>query len=76
MLKDGSYVCMILAPNARRGTIHETINGKGERQFLFRLDPRFADSLPEFFINDGDVQECERQSDAEVSIINKLIAEN
>jgi hypothetical protein len=76
MLGDGMYVRMILAPKARRGTIHLATNGKEEPQFLFRLDPRFADTLPDFFIYDGDVEECERPSDAEVSLINKLIAEN
>lgn len=76
MLRDGSYVRMVLAPRARRGTIHLARNDQGEPQFLFRLDPRFANKLPDFFIYDGDVEECERPSDAEVSIINRLVAEN
>jgi hypothetical protein len=74
MLKDGSYVYMVLAPESRRGTIHEAINHKGEPQFLFRLDPRFDDKLEDFFIYDGDVEECERPSDQEIAVVNALIA--
>jgi len=40
---------------------------------VFRLDPRFNDKLPEFFIHDGDVVECPRPSDAEVARINALV---
>jgi len=73
MLTDGSYVYMVLAPRTRLGTIHTKINHKGGAQFVFRLDPRFNDKLPEFFIHDGDVVECPRPSDAEVARINALV---
>jgi hypothetical protein len=75
MLKDGSYVRMVLAPQTRRGTIHQAINHKGEPQFLFRQDPRFNSQLDEFFIYDGDVEECERPTDEEVEVINRLATE-
>lgn len=74
MLGEGSYVYMVLAPETRKGTLHLAINSEGNPQFLFRLDKRFNSKLPDFFINDGDVEECLRPTDAEVAIINKLIA--
>jgi hypothetical protein len=64
---------MVLAPQTRRGTIHTKINDEGQPQFVFRLDPRFRDNLPEFFINDGDVEECLPPSDVEVAAIRALI---
>lgn len=74
MLRDGSYVYLVVAPKTRRGTIHVAINDEGTPQFLFRIDPRFANRLEDFFIYDGDVEECERPSDVEVSLINRLVA--
>lgn len=73
MLDDGSYVRMVLAPKAQRGTIHLSVNHKGDPQYLFRLDPRFKHKQDDFFINDGDVEECYRPSDEEVRMINMLI---
>jgi hypothetical protein len=73
MLRDGAYVRMVLAPQTRRGTVHLAIDDKGEPQFLFRLDRRFRDDLPDFFICDGDVEECPRPSDEEVAAINALV---
>lgn len=73
MLKDGDYVCLIDAPNARKGTIHQAINHKGQPQFLFRLDPRFDDKLDDFFIYDDDVEKCERPTDEQIAALNLLI---
>jgi hypothetical protein len=72
MLKDGSYVRIVWAPQTRRGTIHLAINQQRKPQFMFRQDPRFGE-LDDFFIYDGDVEECARPSDEEVARILKLI---
>jgi len=73
MLTEGSYVYMVIAPKTRLGTIHQKTNHKGQPQFVFRLDPRFDDKLPEFFIHEGDVEECQRPSDADIALINRLV---
>ncbi|WP_158789132.1 hypothetical protein [Granulicella sp. L46] len=75
MLKDGSYVRLVLSPQAGRGTIHDEINHSGEQQFLFRSDPRFSEQV-EMFIYDGDAEECARPDDAEILAINALLAQN
>jgi hypothetical protein len=64
---------MVIAPETRRGTVHQDINHIGEPQFLFRLDPRFNEKLDDFFVYDGDVEECERPSDDELALINKIL---
>jgi hypothetical protein len=66
---------MVTSTSAQRGTIQEEINHLGKPQFVFRTDPRFAEQM-EIFIYDGDVEECERPSDAEVHAINTMLANN
>jgi hypothetical protein len=73
MLVEGSYVLMLMAPKTRKGTLHMKTNSEGNPQFVFRLDPRFDDKLPDFFVNEYDVQECPRPSDEEVTAINYFV---
>jgi hypothetical protein len=73
MLVEGSYVCMLTAPKTRKGTLHVKTNHEGQSRFVFRLDPRFDDKLPEFFVNDHDVQECLPPSDEEIAAINYFV---
>ena len=73
MLEEGSYVCLLEAPNTRKGTLHQQANHEGIVQFVFRQDPRFGDRLPDVFINEAEVQECQRPSETEVAKINALL---
>jgi hypothetical protein len=73
MHTDGSYVQIVLGARALRGTIHTQINHKDQPQFVFRLDSRFEDKLPDFFVREGEFVECPRPSDAEVAAINALV---
>jgi hypothetical protein len=74
MITDGSYVRMIIAPETRRGTIHIENDGRGVPRFVFQLDPRFAEKLADFIIDEGDIEECERPSDEEITLINRILA--
>jgi hypothetical protein len=73
MFKEGDYVRMKLGPNAQQGTIHLAVNHGGRSQFLFRLDPRFEEKLPDFFVSEGDIEACARPTDDQVFAINALI---
>ncbi len=64
---------MIDSPRTQKGIIQEEINHLGKPQFVFRTDPRFSERI-EIFIYEGDVEECERPTDAEVAAINALLA--
>jgi hypothetical protein len=74
MLQDGSYVCHELAPETRRGTITDGEMHNGKMRYIFHLDPRFSDAatFPDVYFYDYELVECERPSDAEIAIINKL----
>lgn len=74
MLREGSYVRLVLAPNTRKGTITEVVLGDdGKTQFKFHHDERFRDTLPDIYRPEYDFEECDRPSDDEVELINKLI---
>jgi hypothetical protein len=66
----GDYVRMIIAPNARMGTVEETKLEQGRVLVLFRLDPRFKAKLPDFYVGEEDLEHCQRPSDAQVKTIN------
>jgi hypothetical protein len=74
MLQKGSYVRLVSAPNTRKGTIADVVIGDdGKAQFKFHHDERFKDTLPDFYRPEHDFEECDRPSDGEVELINKLI---
>jgi len=66
----GDYVRMKVAPNARMGTVEDSKLEQGEVLVLFRLDPRFSEKVPDFYLREEDLQHCERPSDAQVKTIN------
>jgi hypothetical protein len=72
MLKDGSYVRMVDAPEIHMGTLHQ-INQVGKPQFLFRLDPRFKEKLADILVEDDDVEECERPSDEDIDETSRIL---
>lgn len=73
MLQDGSYVRLLAAPMTRRGTIHKARNPAGREQFVFRLDPRFDEQLQDFYVFEDEVEQCERPSDEEVSLLRRSV---
>jgi hypothetical protein len=73
MLKDGSYVRLVLFPETRMGTLHQFGQIGETPQFVFRLDPRFKEKLADFFVEEDDVQECERPSDDDINETNRIL---
>lgn len=73
MLRDGTYVRMLVAPNTSMGTISGITIESGKTRFIFHHDPRFIDPIPDVYLFDFDVEECERPTDAEVQRINELV---
>jgi len=61
---------MIIAPNARMGTVEDSKLEQGRVLVLFRLDPRFSAKLPDFYLLEDDLERCQRPSDAQVKTIN------
>jgi hypothetical protein len=55
-----------------------TISGEkledGDRVFLFHHDERFNDRLPDLYLPDYEMEECQRPTDSEVKQINMLIS--
>jgi hypothetical protein len=56
----GQYLCMIVAPMTRKGTITETRTVNGRVEYLLQHDPRF------------DLEVCERPTDKQVVAMNIL----
>jgi hypothetical protein len=74
MLKNGTYVRFVIAPNTRMGTVSQgTIDG-GKERYIFRHDKRFLDTTGDhLYVFDYDIEVCPRPSDADVQAINVLI---
>jgi hypothetical protein len=68
----GQYVCMIVAPKTRKGTITETRTVNGRVEYLFQHDPRFDDRLPPSWLSKTDLEVCERPTDKQVVAMNIL----
>lgn len=73
MLRDGAYVRLKDAPNTRMGTISGMKSEAGKLRFIFHHDPRFLNTIPDVYVFDYDVEECERPTDAQVRWINDMI---
>jgi hypothetical protein len=70
MLKDGTYVRLVEAPNETMGTVSEGTQEAGKEKYRFHHDERF---VPDLYVFGYDIEECQRPSDAEVATINTLI---
>ena len=73
-IADGAYVKVEFAAGMRTGTLHVANDRHGAGRYYFRLDPRYLDKLAEFVVEEGDVKQCARLSDEEVSFLNFRIA--
>ena len=73
MLKDGTYVRLIVAPDTRMGTVSSGTVEAGKEKYIFHHDQRFIDPISDLFVFDYDIEECSCPSDAEVNAINELI---
>jgi hypothetical protein len=73
MTNPEQYVRLVLAPRTRIGVIIGTKQEHGRTQYLFHLDERFSDGLPDFWVEEVDFEQCERPSDDYVATINALI---
>jgi len=68
----GKYVCMIVAPKTRKGTLVDAKVEHGRLEYLFEHDPRFDDHLAPVWVSEEDVEVCERPTDKQVVAINLL----
>lgn len=69
----GQNVRLVDAPKSRIGTIKDVRLDHGRIQYLFHLDSRFKDRLPDFYVEDGDFEPCEYPTDEYVNAVNYLI---
>jgi hypothetical protein len=67
----GAYVRLIVAPNTRMGIISKGVD-EGKPCFVFHQDERFDDTIPDMYVFDYDIEECERPSDEQIALINAL----
>ena len=65
----GQYVRIVVAP-ARMGTVLAARYDRGHISYLFHLDPRLSNKLPDAWIPESDMEECSRPTDEEVVAIN------
>lgn len=72
MLTTGQYVRLRLAPNTRMGTITGSKTDGSKTEYIFHLDERFADRLPDFYVFEEEVELWERPSDEQIRLINRL----
>lgn len=73
MLKDGTYVRLVVAPNTRMGTVTQGTVDAGKERYLFHHDKRFHDTIPDLYVFDYDIEICPRPNDEQVRAINALI---
>jgi hypothetical protein len=73
MLSDGMYVRFKDAAHTRMGTLSGMRDKNGRRQFLFHQDQRFHDTIPDSYVFEDEVEECQPPTDAEVHAINVLL---
>jgi len=70
---DGVYVRLKDAPHTRMGTLSGSREKNGRRQYLFHHDQRFLDTIPDSYVFEDEVEECDRPNDAQVQAINALV---
>jgi hypothetical protein len=66
----GLNVRLVDAPKSRIGTIEDARLDHGRAQYLFHLDSRFKDRLPDFYLEEGDFEQCECPTDEYVNGVN------
>jgi predicted nucleic acid-binding protein len=72
MLKKGDYVRMKAAPQTRMGTIEGSrTTALGNIECLFRLDPRYSEELPDFYLAEDLLEQCPRGRDEDITAINQ-----
>jgi hypothetical protein len=68
----GQYVHIIAAPNTRIGIIKAARFDRDYVSFLFQQDPRLTYTLPDLWMRDFEVEECNRPTDEQIAMINNL----
>ena len=72
VLGEGACVHLIITPNTRMGTISRS-SDQGKACIIFHHHQRFGDTIPDMFGFDCDIEESERPSDEQVTLINALV---
>jgi len=70
----GQYVRLLMAPRTRMGTLGNCETYDGKLRYILDFDKRFR-VLPideKMWVHEGEIEICERPSDAEVERINQL----
>lgn len=74
MFKNGDYVRMKSAPTTRMGMIAGTRQTSlGNTECLFRLDPRYSEKLPDFYLAEDLLELWPRGSDEEIAATNQKL---
>lgn len=68
----GQYVHMVVAPRTRIGTVEAACFDRGRIRFLFHQDSRLEYKLPDVWLEESEVEECQRPSDEQVAEINDM----
>lgn len=67
----GQYVCMVVAPHTRIGTITVRFD-KDHVSFLFHQDSRLAFRLSDIWLQSSEIEGCKRPTDEQVERINEM----
>jgi hypothetical protein len=70
----GQYVRLVVAPRTRMGTLGNCETYHGQLRYILDFDRRFR-ILPmgqKMWVHEGEIEICDRPSDAEVERINRL----
>lgn len=65
------YVRIVAAPT-RKGIVKAARFDRGHVSFLFHQDSPTADTFPDIWLPDSDLEECARPTVEQVGTINKL----
>lgn len=68
----GQYVRIAAAPNTRIGIIKAARFDRESVSFLFHQDPRLTYTLPDVWMRDFEVEECNPPTDEQIAMINNL----
>ena len=68
----GQCVRMVAAPNTRIGTIKAARFDRDHASFLFHQDPRIFSVLPDLWMQESELEECQRPTDGQIAMINNM----
>lgn len=72
----GQYVRIVTAPNTRIGTIQGARFDRDHASFLFHQDPRIVFKLRDIWMQESELEECMRPTNAQIARINNMAVQD